>query len=70
MKGTLKMDELKETFIDINMNSFITLHQQLKETGVEMGFMNKSHSHDFIHAVMKNIFLNDTYYDTSSDEEN
>ena len=70
MKGTLKMDELKETFVDINMNSFITLHQQLKDTSVEMGFMNKSQSHDFIHAVMKNIFLNDTYYDTSSDEEN
>ena len=70
MKGTLRMDELKETFIDINMNSFITLHQQLKEANVEMGFMNNSHSHDFIHVIMNNIFLNDTYYDTSSDEEN
>lgn len=70
MKGTLRMDELKETFVDINMNSFITLHQHLKEDNIEMGFMNDSHSYDFIHAIMNNIYLNDTYYDSSSEEEN
>ena len=52
------------------MNSFITLHQHLKEDNIEMGFMNDSHSYDFIHAIMNNIYLNDTYFDSSSDEEN
>lgn len=64
------MDELKETFIDINMNSLIDLHESIQNDIIELGYMNNSQSSDFIHTILDNMFFNDYYYDSSSEDEN
>ena len=63
------MDELKETFIDINLDSMITLHENIKMDNMELGFMNTSQSHKFIHILVSNVYINDTCFDSSSDED-
>lgn len=64
------IDQLKETFIDINMNVLLDLHETLQNDYEEMGFFNTSVSHHFVQTLVEGIVLNENYHDISSEEEN
>jgi hypothetical protein len=63
------MDQIKETFIDMNMCTLLQLHEELVECYVDMGFLSKSTSHDFIHCIIDHIDFNDNIGEYSSDDE-
>ena len=68
------IQDLRETFLDFNMNTLIDIHEQLKLTYENDGFMNNSTSVQFIENVMECIQLNESsnvpFYDNSSDDDN
>lgn len=65
----ITVDELKETFIDINSNVLIDLHEDLKTSYMDLGILNHSECHEFINMLADNIQLNVNDYESSSDEE-
>ena len=64
------IDEIKETFIDINMDRLLDLYDDIKTEHEDQGFLNTSNSSDFIHILVDNLIFNDTFNDNSSDDEN
>ena len=42
------IDEVRETFIDINMDCLLDMYDHLKIEHEDMGFMNKSKSSEFV----------------------
>lgn len=63
------IDEVRETFIDINMDRLLDMYDHLKTENEDMGFMNKAHSSEFVDLIVESIIFNDTYNDNSSDDE-
>ena len=63
------MDELKETFIDMNMSTLLELHEELVQCYVDMGFLSTSTSYDFIHCIVDHIDFNERISEYSSDDE-
>ena len=51
------------------MNVLIDLHDELLHRYEDLGYLNTSKSSSFIDVIMHNIYINDTYHDTSSDDE-
>jgi hypothetical protein len=84
MKKKRNIHELKELFLDLNMNMLIDLHDNLVNENADKGLLNTSTSNKFINIIMDNVILNNTQYATynyqtkydtdemtsSSDEEN
>lgn len=68
------IQDLREIFLDFNMNTLLDIHEQLKLTYENDGFMNSSTSVKFIENVMDCIQLNEStnvpFYDNSSDDDN
>jgi hypothetical protein len=65
-------NDIREIFLDYNMNVFINLHEDIKEIYEDLGFFNKSVSQDFIKMIMECIQLNESVYhnnDNSSDDD-
>lgn len=48
--------ELKELFLDYNMNYFLNIHEDL-ERYHELGFFNSSKSYNFIEIFMDNLYF-------------
>ena len=65
----MNISEIEEIFLDINMNTFLDLHENLKNDYEMFGYLNESTSTRFISMIMENILLNENSYDSSSDEE-
>lgn len=68
------IQDLREVFLDFNLDAFIDIHDALKETYENEGFMNDSTSVEFVKNIMECIHLNESInisvYDNSSDDEN
>lgn len=68
------IQDLREIFLDFNMNTFIDIHDKVKQQYENDGFMNNSTSVKFIENVMDCIQLNESasipFYDNSSDDDN
>jgi hypothetical protein len=63
------IDEVRETFIDINMDRLLDMYDDLKNGHEDMGFMNEAQSSEFVHVIVESLIFNDTYNDHSSDDE-
>ena len=63
------IDEVKETFIDINMDCLLDLYDTIGIENEELGFMNQANSSDFIHLIVDSIIFNESTNDHSSDDE-
>ena len=63
------IDEIRETFIDINMGVLLELHESLQNDYEESGFLNTSVSHKFVQTLVEGIVLNENYLDISSEDE-
>jgi hypothetical protein len=66
----MNIDQVKETFLDVNIDVLLDLHDDLKATYEPLGYFNKSCSNKFIDLIMRNIYLNENAYDSSSEDEN
>ena len=64
------IDELKETFIDMNMDIFLDLYDDIKLKHEDDGFLNTSNSSDLIHIIVDSMIFNDTINENFSDDEN
>lgn len=68
------VQDLRELFLDFNMDAFIDTHDVLKERYEDHGFLNNSSSVHFVHLLMECIDLNESinlsYNDNSSDDDN
>jgi len=68
------IQDLREIFLDFNMNTLIDIHDNVKQQYENDGFMNNSTSVKFIENVMDCIQLNESVsipvYDNSSDDDN
>lgn len=66
--------DLRELFLDMNMNTFIDIHEELKKNYEDFGFLNNSSSVDFINNLMECIEMNESINilvnDNSSDDDN
>lgn len=60
---TSSNDELKELFLDYNMNSFLNVHDNL-ERYHELGLFNSSKSYNFI-----DIFMNHLYFGMDDEDD-
>ena len=63
------IDEVRETFIDINMDCLLDMYEHIKNEHEDMGFMNKSKSSELVNLIIESIIFNDIYNDHSSDDE-
>ena len=63
------IDELKETFIDINLTLLLNFHQTIVHEYKDHGFLNESKSYEFIHCIVDSLQLNDKKCDYSSEDE-
>lgn len=63
------IDEVKETFIDINMDCLLDLYDTIGIENEDLGFMNQANSSDFIHLIVDSIIFNESTNDHSSDDE-
>lgn len=62
-------DEMKETFLDYNMEMLLDLFDELKTTYNDLGYMNEVTSSQFIQLVMDNVVLSERVNESSSDDE-
>lgn len=63
------LDEVKETFIDINIDRLLDMYNSIKDEYEDIGFLNKTHSSDLIHLIVDSLIFNDIYNDHSSEDE-
>ena len=63
------IDDIRETFIDINMDCLLDMYDSIKNENEDMGILNQAHSSEFIHLIVESLIFNDTYNDNSSDDE-
>ena len=68
------VQDLREIFLDFNMNTLIDTHDVLKERYEDRGFLNNSSSVYFVNLLMECIDINESinlsYNDNSSDDDN
>lgn len=68
------VQDLRELFLDFNMDTFIDTHECLKERYEDLGFLNNSSSIHFVKLLMECIDINESiqlvYNDNSSDDDN
>lgn len=68
------VQDLRELFLDFNMDTFIDIHNELKQRYENHGFLNNSSSVDFVNLLMDCIDINESinlsYNDNSSDDDN
>lgn len=56
--NVITKDYINETFIDMNLDLFLNIHDYLKYEFESIGFMNTSLSNEFINMLMKSITIN------------
>ena len=56
MQLTTSNHELKELFLDYNLNSMLDVHEELEKYH-ELGLFNSSKSYNFIDIFMNNLFF-------------
>lgn len=54
------LDTLRESFIDANLDELINLHESLFDNYGMFGFLNKSVSSTFIHAIVDSLVINNS----------
>ena len=68
------VQDLRELFLDFNMDTLIDIHDALKERYETNGFLNTSSSVDFVDLLMECVDVNESinlvYNDNSSDDDN
>lgn len=57
MTEIMTQDSFKELMLDFNMSFLLDLHEELIEKYRYSGIMQKSKSPNFIHCIMKSIYL-------------
>jgi hypothetical protein len=67
------VQDLRELFLDFNMDTFIDTHDELKQRYENCGFFNDSSSVDFVKLLMECVDINESinlsYNDNSSDDD-
>jgi hypothetical protein len=67
------VQDLRELFLDFNMDTFIDTHDELKQRYENRGFFNDSSSVDFVKLLMECVDINESinlsYNDNSSDDD-